>query len=205
MSSPNGLAIRRGLSEGQRAAAAAILWDAFAGKLGRVLRSREDAVAALAPGLDPTATVTATSNGELVGVMTLKDHELEALRPRWSDFARVYGRVRGAVRLALLGLLDGSAEQGTLSVDALAVAESARGKGVGGALLAEAERIAEEREHGSLKLEVLAANEGAIRLYQRTGYRIVRTSRLWPPLSTLFGFRHYHLMTKDLRGTSGAA
>ena len=53
----------------------------------------------------------------------------------------------------------------------IAVAQSARGRGVGQALLVAAERAA--RTHGSrrLRLEVRQDNASAIRLYERLGYR----------------------------------
>lgn len=47
----------------------------------------------------------------------------------------------------------------------------ARGKGVGSALMEAAEQAARRRRCGALRLEVRTDNEGAIRLYERLGYR----------------------------------
>ncbi len=195
---PEALIIRRGFGEEQRQAAVSILWEAFAGKLGRVLRSREDAVKVLGPGpgLDPGHTVLALRGDVLLGVMALKDRSGEAMGASLRDYARTYGRLRGPIRLALLALLGEGAPANTLMVDALAVAAEARGQGVGGRLLGEAEAITTERGHRELALDVLADNLGAIRLYERNGYAITSSGRLWPPLSTLFGFTGYHRMTK---------
>lgn len=56
-------------------------------------------------------------------------------------------------------------------VNALAAFPEYRNKGLGTRLLAEAERIARKAKASSLSIIVAEANEGAMRLYLRTGYR----------------------------------
>ena len=63
--------------------------------------------------------------------------------------------------------------QGVLVVDQLAVAPSARGKGVGTLLLEAAEARGRAMGVPRMALSVISENEGAIRLYERMGY--VRT------------------------------
>ena len=53
----------------------------------------------------------------------------------------------------------------------IAVAHEARGRGLGEALLAAVERAARARGCRHLRLEVRQDNAGAIRLYERLGYR----------------------------------
>ncbi len=57
-----------------------------------------------------------------------------------------------------------------LNVHDLAVDASAQGRGVGTALLAEAERLARSRGCCKVTLEVHGTNEGAKRLYTRLGF-----------------------------------
>lgn len=57
-----------------------------------------------------------------------------------------------------------------LNIHDVAVRGSWRGRGVGGALLGEAERWARELGACKLTLEVLEGNEGAQRLYRRLGF-----------------------------------
>ncbi|MCC7408679.1 MAG: GNAT family N-acetyltransferase [Phycisphaeraceae bacterium] len=57
-----------------------------------------------------------------------------------------------------------------LLVDELFVTAEQRGRGVGSALLAEAERIAREKGVTTLILEVNRDNPDATRLYERAGY-----------------------------------
>lgn len=53
----------------------------------------------------------------------------------------------------------------------LFVREAARGHGIGGALLAEAERLARAAGVPRIKIGVLVGNDGAEALYRRQGYR----------------------------------
>jgi ribosomal-protein-alanine N-acetyltransferase len=53
----------------------------------------------------------------------------------------------------------------------IAVSHDARGRGLGEALLAAAEQVAKKRGCRRLRLEVRQDNAGAIRLYERLGYR----------------------------------
>lgn len=57
-----------------------------------------------------------------------------------------------------------------MNIHDVAVREAWRGRGVGGALLGEAERWARELGACKLTLEVLEGNEGAQRLYRRLGF-----------------------------------
>jgi ribosomal protein S18 acetylase RimI-like enzyme len=59
----------------------------------------------------------------------------------------------------------------TWYVNVLAAYPDARGKGLGGALLDVAERIAGDLQLGGLSIIVADANTGARRLYERCGYR----------------------------------
>jgi ribosomal protein S18 acetylase RimI-like enzyme len=61
---------------------------------------------------------------------------------------------------------------GSWYVNALAVFPEYRGAGLGSLLLAEAERLAQSTGAETLSLIVAGQNEGARRLYERTGYRM---------------------------------
>ena len=51
------------------------------------------------------------------------------------------------------------------------VPEELRGRGIGTELSRAAERLAHERGHGRISISASVANEGALRLYRRLGYR----------------------------------
>ncbi|WP_442581516.1 N-acetyltransferase family protein [Mesorhizobium sp. ASY16-5R] len=89
--------------------------------------------------------LVAEAGGKVVGLMVWAAHTDE---PYMDEAARRYGRV-----------------------DDIVVAEAQRGKGVGQALLAEAERLTREAGMSRLKLTVLDGNDAAVAAYERAGYR----------------------------------
>lgn len=84
---------------------------------------------------------------------------------------------------------------GSWYVNALAAYPEFRGKGIGTALLALAEDLAAQTRAPDLSIIVADQNEGARRLYERTGYRAVERRAVVP----FPGFAHtgdWVLMTK---------
>ena len=74
-------------------------------------------------------------------------------------------------------LLDEGARPDELIVDSLAVDCSYRGMGIGTALMRNVEERARLMGKSTMSLGVIGGNEGAIRLYERLGYRTTRTWR----------------------------
>ena len=88
---------------------------------------------------------------------------------------------------------------GSWYVNALAAYPEFRGQGLGTRLLSEAEAIAHGTGAAVVSLIVAEANEGAKRLYERTGYRESARRRL-VPFPGLGHSGDWVLMTKPLRG-----
>jgi [ribosomal protein S18]-alanine N-acetyltransferase len=95
---------------------------------------------------------------------------------------RQYRRHLHSPTAAVLAAVDGSgllgkaviffrAHSDIARLYSIAVGHEARGRGLGEALLAVAEDIARDRACGRMRLEVRQDNAGAIRLYERQGYR----------------------------------
>ena len=102
----------------------------------------EDMIAALGHG---AVALVAVAGGKVAGLMVWRAQTDE---PYMVEATRRYGRVEDIV-----------------------VAEAHRGKGIGQALLAEAERLTREAGMSRLKLTVLAGNDAAVAAYERAGYR----------------------------------
>ena len=83
-------------------------------------------------------------------------------------------------------------------VDSLAVARSARGMGVGTALMRKAECTARDMGKSFMSLGVIGENAGAIRLYERLGYAITRTERGFLPRLATGGSEEVHRMEKRI-------
>ncbi len=88
-------------------------------------------------------------------------------------------------------------------IEEVVVAERARRRGLGIALLEACERGARAAGRGSVRLVVVWENEGAISLYRSRGYSVVASKRWW--LGRLvYGSRGAHLMEKALSAPTGA-
>lgn len=61
---------------------------------------------------------------------------------------------------------------GTWYINALATFPGNRGLGLGSSLLVAAERLARENGTAAMSIQVYAQNTGAVRLYQRLGYKL---------------------------------
>jgi GNAT superfamily N-acetyltransferase len=119
-------------------------------------------------------------DGEIAAVMILHTGRPIArgtARSYWSLVVQRYGPLR-APRIFAGGvlanlMLDSRIPRAAdlVYIEALAVAEQHRGKGLGSRLLADAEHWARAHGRRRLALHVLASNAGARRLYERTGFR----------------------------------
>ena len=76
-------------------------------------------------------------------------------------------------------------------ISELWVAENHRGKGVGSALLAEAEQLALDK--GCHRIHLETRTEGGRRLYERTGYHVFGT------LANYVGTQSFYYLEKPLR------
>ena len=97
-----------------------------------------------------------------------------------------------------LWLLNESVARQEFLIESIAVSPAARGLGVGTRLMLAAEARARDEDYQRLALDVIGINDGAIRLYERLGYRIVKaTSGFWVRLAT--DQQTVHRMQKPLR------
>ena len=96
-----------------------------------------------------------------------------------------------------MALLERKEDPSGLLMDGIAVSAQARGQGVGTRLLAAIEDHARVLGKTSIRLDVIDTNPDARRLYERVGYRAVRTTGVGP-FRPLFQFRSTTEMKKTL-------
>ncbi len=105
----------------------------------------------------------------------------EELVPTWDEWdrghlvwPRLVAREEGTVVgwAALAPYSERACYRG-VAEDSIYVARSARGRGVGGALLAELVREAEGAHIWTIQASILAGNEPSVALHRRCGFRIV--------------------------------
>jgi ribosomal protein S18 acetylase RimI-like enzyme len=195
--------IRRGLAEAHRPGAAALYWEAFAGKLGPVIGPRARAEAFLEDVMDPVFAVSAVAaDGSLAGLFGFKTRRGAFVQGDYGDMRAHFGLLGATWRAPVLAVLDREAVGGQLLLDGICVRDSARGQGIGTALIAEAMALARDLGHREVRLDVIDTNPRAMRLYSRLGFEVAD----WHDLGVLggaFGFRRAATMLREVPARAG--
>jgi ribosomal protein S18 acetylase RimI-like enzyme len=189
--------IERGLPEALRTPATHLYYEAFSAKMTPIMD--EESALAVFPGMiNADQAIIALRDGEIVGMANLESDAGPAFHLRLSEFRRAFGLLKGFYRYLLFKFLTDAAPAGEVLVESLCVAAKARGQGVG-TLLLEAV-FAHARQHGypTVRLEVVDTNPRARRLYERMGFRALRT-RCYPFTGRWMGFSASTTMTREIK------
>ena len=182
------------LSENDRAAVAVLYVEAFRRKL------RVPLGAAPAPfvtaRVDPDRLLLAKDADDVVGMAGLRYDDRGFFEPTPIAFRAQY-RLTGSLRAAAWRWAQTSPRTDQILLEALAVHPSARGTGIGSALLTAVDRRARASGKSAVVLEVVDTNPRAAALYRRHGYRTVHTVRR--AAFRVAGFRSAELMLKELQ------
>lgn len=196
--------IQRGLSPDQRADAARIYWDAFGGKLGRVLGPEVKALHFLNLVLRSDHCFAAVDpQGHVLGIAGFKSPAGSFAGGTLIEMRRAYGYFGAAWRGFLLGLLTSDVDNQRFLVDGIAVDRELRGRGIGAALLQTLCCEAQTRGYGAVRLEVIDTNWRARALYEREGFVVTAKERLGL-LRLVFGFAGAFTMVRVLSGEKPA-
>lgn len=193
-----GVTVFRGLHDELRPQAARLYWEAFGGKLGRVLGPDERALRFFQRVIRGDLCFSAVGDGgELLGIAGYKTRTGSFAGGTWDDLTGVYGRWGGRWRGGVLWALGREVDNDRFLIDGICVAKAHRGKGVGSLLLAALYREAAERGYASVRLDVIQDNFRARALYERQGFRPTKTEELGL-LRFLFGFASSTTMVRPL-------
>jgi ribosomal protein S18 acetylase RimI-like enzyme len=180
--------ISGGFPEDQRKVAALLFWQAFSGKLGKILAPEEKALSLIERILEPDHVISALSpEGKLVGMAGFKSPEGAFVDGALKDMTAIYGHFGGLWRGLLLDLLERETEPDILLMDGIFVAEAARGSGIGSALLEAVCEEARRRNLSRVRLDVIDTNQRAQSLYERFGFQ-AKSIEETGPFKHLFGF-----------------
>lgn len=192
------ITIQNGLPDHLRADAVQLYWQAFGGKLGRVLGPEPLAFALLDRVIrNDHAIVALSDQGALVGLVGFKSPEGAFAGGGFADLRRVYGIAGASWRAALLWLLERDLDNDRFLMDGICVADSARGQGVGTALLDAICAEGRRRGYPSVRLDVIDTNARARALYEREGFAPNRTAQIGL-LRLVFGFSSATTMVRPL-------
>ena len=184
MPEPN-VEIKEGIEPQHVEDALRILHEAFARKLRHGFRDADDMVRLFHDGVDRTSCYSAIVDGRCLGVLTWSTRGREFYRFSARGLLTRFSPWRALRILFNSVLLLDSPAADELIVESIAVSPAARGLGLGTLLMERAEARACAMGKRRLSLGVIGENEGAIRLYERLGYRITRTmSGFWVRLAT---------------------
>lgn len=173
--------ITTGFDPDERHQAAVLYWQAFGHKLGRVLGPDARALQFLQAVMDPEfALVARGKDGRLLGIAGFKTADGALVGGDYADLQKIYGSWGALWRGIILSVVERDLAADILLMDGICVAETARGMGVGTALLAAMKAEAERRGKRALRLDVIDTNPRARALYLRQGFVPQRVEHTGP-------------------------
>ena len=179
-----------------------IVHEAFARKLRHGFRDADDLVRLFHDSVERTNCHSAVVDGRCLGLLTFAVTGREFYRLRAAALFSRFSPWR-ALRMLFNGLLlIHTPAPDEYYVESISVAPAARGSGLGAALMRRAEEQAVAMGKRRMSLNVIGENEGAIRLYERLGYRITRTQR-GSLVRLATGSEIVHRMEKPLASDGG--
>ncbi|SNX68612.1 acetyltransferase (GNAT) family protein [Cereibacter ovatus] len=193
------VSLQYGLSAADRRRAAELYWQAFGGKLSRVMGPEPLALVFLERVMRADHAIAALDeHGRLVGLAGFKTPSGGFAGGTSADMRAVYGRWGGLWRAALLRLLQGDVDNERFLLDGICVAREVRSHGIGTALLAEICAEAIRRGYSAVRLDVVDSNWRARALYERLGF-VATQSHAIGALSLIFGFKAAITMVRQVR------
>lgn len=168
--------ITTGIPPEDCAEAASLYWEAFGGKLGFIMGPQEKALTFVKSVLRPDHGICAhDETGRLLGIAGFKTAQGALVGGEFRDLARVYGWISASFRSLLLAALERDIENERFLMDGIFVAQTARGQGVGTALLDAVAQEAKSRGYTQVRLDVIDTNPRAKALYRHVGFKEVKT------------------------------
>lgn len=199
------ITVRQGFAAADRDLVVELYWQAFGSKLGRVLRPQARAEAFIRAVIRADHSFAAyDAQGHLLGVAGFKSPHGAFVGGHFADLVRHYGRLGAVWRAVFLMVLERDVENHRFLMDGLFVRPEARGQGVGSALLQAIFVEAQRRGYQEVRLDVINSNPRARALYERAGFRPVKTQHLGP-LGWIFGFTAATSMVRPVGAASGVS
>lgn len=196
----NNIKITRDYSEDQKEEIAELLYNAFEKELKYIeirAKSREQAIRIMKSSINYENFVYATHNNQVIGLAGLTDSEKKAYHFSWKLLRKEFGFF-GVLRRRIVHLFNNEKlNPSELYLCAVAVAASARGKGIGTSLIHYVFNLAKKNNYKAILLDVNNSNERAHKLYKKMGFIDVKKSN-FGFLTKKAGFSAVYRMRKEL-------
>jgi len=134
--------------------------------------------------------------GQLLGVAGFKTHKGALVGGGMKDLWDIYG-IGSLWRAVLISLLERDVENERFLMDGIFVSPTARGQGVGTALLHALYDLGKTRGYKEIRLDVIDSNPRARALYEREGF-VSKDIHELGILSHLFSFKSATTMVRAL-------
>ncbi|OQY10083.1 MAG: hypothetical protein B6I28_01705 [Fusobacteriia bacterium 4572_132] len=142
--------------------------------------------------------IVAEENDEVVGVMALKWKNQKRSKSKSNLIKAIKYGIFNIMKMYLgLGLIKSKPKKGECYIEHIAVKSSAQGEGIGSQLLEFGEKYAIENDFEEYTLHVSSLNEGAIKLYDRKGFMVLKTE-FSMITNILFGIKKWYYMGRKL-------
>jgi ribosomal protein S18 acetylase RimI-like enzyme len=168
--------ITLGIPEELRHQAAIVCYDGFRSQIGWLFGSQQKGITLLEHGFNTELGLIAQIQGQLVGFVGLKYENRPFFQFKRSHCIRELGLLRGLLAFLLLNNMSFAKPlPDEMYIAVLVVDVSMRGKGLGSLLMQAAFEIAQQNQCPAVVLDVAITNPDARRLYERLGFKLVRT------------------------------
>lgn len=174
------ITLQRGLPIELTSSAADLFLKAFGSKFFPILGHGEKTKKLIESSLNTNNCISALENGDLVGILAIQEKNKSFVDISFSNIKSKYGLIKGLIKAVLLSLFIYKPVDNEFYIECVAVTDSAQGKGIGTRLLNELFSQALNEGIKKITLEVINTNTEAKSLYERLGFRIEKSSSIWP-------------------------
>jgi len=172
--------IKKGLPQKYYGSAADLVLSSLGEKFYPILGRKDKARQLLSSSINPDNCISVVHEGDLLGILAFQTGTKTFLNPSFSMITSLYGFVPGTLKALGLSLLEHITIPGEIYVEAVAVSESVRGKGIGTQLFRSFFRLAKENDYKEITLYVIGSNKRAKALYERLGFETRKIEKIWP-------------------------
>ncbi len=188
MVKPEAITYQVGIPDEHRSVAVDLFDQAFGEKLALAVPNMDRRKALFAEGFNLDSAIAALMGDKLVGLAGFHAHGKSLTSGlRYRDLLSHLGFLGGNRAAVVFSLFERTPRPNELVMDGIAVQSHARGMGIGKRLLEEIRRYAKSHDFDRVRLDVIDTNPKARQLYERFGFRDVKTEN-FPELKSILGF-----------------
>ncbi len=191
--------VSKKLPEKHKSSAVDLLLNALGDKFTPILGKNNKAKQLLVLSINIDNCLSVKNETGLLGFLAFQTNGASFLNPKLRTIISVYGLLGGIKKAIGLSLLKHKTKPNEIYIEAVAVNELCRGKGIGTKLLDALFVFSKEKGYKTITLEVIDTNLRAIELYEKIGFKIVKQKNISPINKLIdWSFNEVFLMKKNI-------